>query len=213
MHNGQDHFTIHTKTVSYRRSVLLPKDSSADRSGLPQRCWPTKRTITSPAATWSRPSRRRHRRYSACLVECRVGLVARWSTYSRSRPESAASDNRHDCFAIDTKMVRRCLFLLFSRNLPTIISPAAIWSHPFCDSWKFNRDWSLAWLPRALSNAKFDRPSEVPHGREADRNPQHRTMVATFLRCRRKWSGIATPLCCQRIYLATDLGFRSVARS
>ena len=52
------------------------------------------------------------------LVECRVGQAARWSTYSRSRPESVASQNGHDCFAMHKKMVGDCLSVCCQRIHP-----------------------------------------------------------------------------------------------
>ena len=87
--------------------------------------------------------------------------------------------------------------------LPTIISPAAIWSRPFCDSRKFGRDGSIDLLPRVLSNAVLDGPLAGPHTHRADQNPQHRIMVMTVFRWMRKWSDDAFSSYCQRIYLST----------
>ena len=193
-------------------------------------------------------SRREHRLASACLVECHVGQAARWSTYSRSRPESAASHNGHDCFAIDTEMVRRRLFLLLSKNLfadhyqprGNLVAPILrlmeIQSRlePCLASACFVERQVRQGRPKFRMVAKPAGSAASHNGRDfsaidtkmvgyhrfalflkdifADHYQSSDNLVMTILRRIRKWSETAAPLCCQRIYLPTGLGFRSVAR-
>ena len=188
--NSRDFSATHKKMVGDHRAALLPKDSPADRpelsrhpllvrsTGLDQaqldRDRHASRGIPVPSGYCASPRQ-------FCRTRCRKGgpkfpMVAK-PTGIRSTAEC------HDRFAIDTKMVGDCRSALLPRNyFPTIIRPAAIWSHPFCDTWNIGRDGCLALFPRILSNVMLDRPSTVPDGSGADRNPQHRILVVTVLR-------------------------------
>lgn len=123
---------------------------------------------------------------------------------------------------------RRTPFLIVAKGLifrPVWASPAL----PACevDHCPFRRN-SVEAIPRYVevqphhdacrspaltwSTAVPDGSAAVPLGCGADRNLQHRILVATILRHIRKWAENAFPHCCQRMHLLTGSSFPCAAR-
>ena len=156
--NSRDFSATHKKMVGNHRTALLLKYLFADHYQ------PSDNLVAPILRHMEIQSRLEPRLASACFVERPVGLAVRNSAWSRSRPESAASQNGRDHSATHEKLVGYHRFALFLKDI-------------FAD-----------------------------HYQSSD------NLVMTILRRIRKWSETAAPLCCQRIYLPTGLGFRSVAR-
>ena len=77
---------------------------------------------------------------------------------------------------------------------PTIVRAVAIRSRPFSGPWNSGCARILAEVRRDLVEFHAEQAVRSPHARRADRNPQHRILVATILRRMREWSDGASAL-------------------
>ena len=124
-HFGRDYFTTHAKMVDQCPSALSSNDFRPDRFGLPRRRLLAKSTIVPPVAIRLRPFSgtrnsvgvRTFARACADLVEWRAGQAVRGSTWSRGRPESAASHSGRGHSTTHAKMVGWCPSALSTNDL------------------------------------------------------------------------------------------------
>ena len=218
-HSGRDHSATHERMVRRHPCALSPNDLFSDRSELGSGALPSRPEFAKRQSGRNRieirskpfgirrtlPTPLRSPRLAMPRLvgepEPLTGIrsIAFWSRLfydtcenGRMMPLLIAAKG----FIIrPVRASRRCPLVR-----PTIARPVAIQSRPSRGAWNSCR----ARIPAEVRgdlwlNAVPDGSAAVPLGRGADRNPQHRILVATILRRMREWSDGAPPRCRQTI--------------